>query len=144
MSSTLEVELFLHYCSLTNIFQQRELQVFHNYYYGFSLLPPCLSQRQWSEVAQWCLTLCDPTDCSLPGSSVHGIFQAIVLELIAISFSRGSSWPRDWTWVSCIAGRFFTIWAIAKSRKESPRNVSDNTVFEAEGIYPPEVSILES
>ena len=48
-----------------------------------------------SEVAQPCLTLCDPMDCSLPGSSVHGIFQAIVLEWIAISFSRGSSQPRD-------------------------------------------------
>jgi len=47
-----------------------------------------------SEVAQSCLTLCDPVDCSLPGSSVHGIFQAIVLEWIAISFSRGSSQPR--------------------------------------------------
>ena len=42
-----------------------------------------------SEVAQLCLTLCDPMDCSLPGSSVHGIFQAIVLEWIAISFSKG-------------------------------------------------------
>ena len=48
-----------------------------------------------SEVAQSCLTLCNPMDCSLPGSSVHGIFQAIVLEWIAISFSRGSSQPRD-------------------------------------------------
>ena len=115
MSSTLEVELFLHYCSLTNIFQQRELQVFHNYYYGFSLLPPCLSQRQWSEVAQWCLTLCDPTDCSLPGSSVHGIFQAIVLELIAISFSRGSSQPRDQTQVSLIIDRRFTVWTTSFS-----------------------------
>ena len=47
-----------------------------------------------SEVAQSCSTLCDPMDCSLPGSSVHGIFQAIVLEWIAISFSRGSSQPR--------------------------------------------------
>ena len=44
-----------------------------------------------SEVTQSCLTLCDPIDCSLPGSSVHGIFQAIVLEWIAISFSKGSS-----------------------------------------------------
>ena len=44
-----------------------------------------------SEVTQSCLTLCDPMDCSLPGSSVHGIFQAIVLKWIAISFSRGSS-----------------------------------------------------
>ena len=62
-------------------------------------------QEYWkeSEVAQSCLTLCDPIDCSLPGSSVHGIFQAIVLECIAISFSRGSSRPRDQTYVSCIA-----------------------------------------
>ena len=50
-----------------------------------------------SEVTQSCLTLCDPMDCSLPGSSVRGIFQAIVLEWIAISFSRGSSRPRDRT-----------------------------------------------
>ena len=52
---------------------------------------------KWSEVAQSCPTLCDPTDCSPPGSSVHGIFQAWTLEWVAISFSRGSSWPRDWT-----------------------------------------------
>ena len=50
-------------------------------------------------------------DCSPPGSSVHGILQAGILELVAISFSRESSQPRDWTWVSYIAGRFFTIWA---------------------------------
>ena len=50
-----------------------------------------------SEVAQSCPTLCDPMDCSLPGSSVRGIFQAIVLEWIAIFFSRGSSQPRDGT-----------------------------------------------
>ena len=43
-------------------------------------------------------------------SSVHGILQARILEWVAIPFSRGSSWPRDWTRVSCIAGRFFTIW----------------------------------
>ena len=55
--------------------------------------------------------LCDPIDCSLPGSSVHGIFRAIVLEWIAISFSRGSSQPRDWTRVSRIVDRHFTIWA---------------------------------
>ena len=54
---------------------------------------------------------CDPMDCSLPGSSAHGILQARILEWIAIPFSRGSSWPRDRTWVSCIAGRCFTIWA---------------------------------
>ena len=63
------------------------------------------------EVAQSCLTLCDPMDCSLPGSSVHGIFQAIVLEWIAISFSKGSSQPRDQTQVSRIVDRRFTVWA---------------------------------
>ena len=50
-------------------------------------------------------------DCSLSGSSIHGIFQARVLEWIAISFSRGSSRPRNRTWVSHIAGRRFTVWA---------------------------------
>ena len=64
-----------------------------------------------SEVAQLCPALCNPVDCSLPGSSVHGIFQAIVLEWIAISFSSGSSQPRDGTQVSRIVDRRFTIWA---------------------------------
>ena len=68
-----------------------------------------LKSESESEVAQLCPTVCDPTDCSLPGSSVHGIFQARVLEWIAISFSRGSSQPRDQTWVSRTAGRRFTV-----------------------------------
>ena len=59
-----------------------------------------------------CLTLCDPMNCSLPGSSVQGILQGRKLEWVAIPFSRGSSQPRDWTCVSWIAGRFFTILAI--------------------------------
>ena len=63
------------------------------------------------EVTQSRLTLCDPMDCSLSGPSLHGIFQAKVLEWIAISFSRGSCWPRNWTWLSRVAGRWFTIWA---------------------------------
>ena len=62
-----------------------------------------------SEVAQSCLTLCDLMDCSLPGSSIHGIFQARVLEWVAISFSKGLSQPRDHTRVSRIAGIHFTI-----------------------------------
>ena len=62
-----------------------------------------------SDVAQSCPTLCDPMDCNLPGFSIHGIFQARILECIAISFSRGSSRPRNRTWVSCIAGRCFTL-----------------------------------
>ena len=60
-------------------------------------------------------TLCDPLDCSLPGSSVHGILQARILEWVAISFSRGSSQPRDQTLASWIAGRLFTIWATRKA-----------------------------
>ena len=70
-----------------------------------------------SEVTQSCLTLCDPMDCSLLGSSVHGIFQARLLEWIAISFSRRSSRPRNRTWVSHIAGRRFTIWATRDASK---------------------------
>ena len=65
-------------------------------------------------VTQSCPTLCDPTNCSPSGSSIHGILQARILEWIAIPFSRGSSWPRDRSQVSCIAGRFFTIWATGK------------------------------
>ena len=64
-----------------------------------------------SEVAQSCPTVCDPMDCKLPGSSIHGIFQARVLEWGAMAFSRGSSWPRDWTQVSHIVGRCFMVWA---------------------------------
>ena len=66
---------------------------------------------KWSEIAQSCPTLCDPVDYRPPASSVHGISQARILEWGAISFSRGSSWPRDRTWVSCIAGRLFNLWA---------------------------------
>ena len=66
-------------------------------------------------VAQSCTTLCDPMDCSLPGSSVHGIFQARILEWVAISFSRRSSQPRDQTQVSHIVGRRFTVWATRDS-----------------------------
>ena len=66
-------------------------------------------------VAQSCLTLCNPMDCSPSGSSVHGISQARILERVAVSFSRGSSWATDWICipcVSCIAGGFFTRWAM--------------------------------
>ena len=68
-------------------------------------------QKKESEVAQLYLTLCDPVDCSLPGSSIHGIFQARVLEWVAISFSRGSSRPRDQARISRIVDRRFTVWA---------------------------------
>ena len=58
--------------------------------------------------AQSCPTLCDPMDCSLSGSSVHGILHAKILEWVAMPSSRGSSRRRDGTHVSCISGEFFT------------------------------------
>ena len=67
-----------------------------------------------NEVAQSCLTLCNPMDYSLPSYSVHRIFQARILEWIAISFSRVSSQPRDRTQVSCIEGRCFNFWLLLR------------------------------
>ena len=75
-------------------------------------------------VAQLCLTLCDPMDCSPPGSSVHEIFLARILEWVAISYFRGSSQPRDQTCVSCdscIAGRFLTAEPPGKPALEEMR-----------------------
>ena len=70
-------------------------------------------------VTQLCPTLFEPMDCSPPSSSVHWILQARILEWLTIPFSRGSSWPRDRTQVSCTAGRFFTIWATREARKNT-------------------------
>ena len=67
-------------------------------------------RRVCTKSFQSCSTLHDPMDCNPPGSSVHGILQARILEWVAMSSSRGSSQPRDWTWTSCIAGEFFTHW----------------------------------
>ena len=83
--------------------------------YQSTLFPGCflfffLSKESESEVAQSCLTLRDPMNCSPPGSSTHWIFQARVLEWVAISFSRASSWPRDPTRTYHIVGRRFTVW----------------------------------
>ena len=66
---------------------------------------------KWSEVAQSCLTLCNPVDCSPPGSSVHGFSRWRILEWVTISFSRGSFRPRGRTRVSSIGGRRFNLWA---------------------------------
>ena len=74
---------------------------------------------------QFCLTLCDPMDCGQPGSPVHETSQTRILEWVAFPFSRGSSWPKDWTWVSSIVGRFFTIWAT----RESPQELYRLTFF---------------
>ena len=72
-----------------------------------------------SDVAQSCLTLCNPMDCSLPASSIHEIFQARILESVAISFSRGSFQPRDQTPISHTAGRLFAIWATREALKDT-------------------------
>ena len=96
--------------------------VFLNIYYSLYITFPSLLAFEFSvkcvesESEKWkwsrsVMTLCDPMDCSLSSSSVHGIFHARALEWIAISFSRGASWPRNQTRVSHIAGRRFTIWA---------------------------------
>ena len=60
-------------------------------------------------------------DYRQPSSPVHGILQARILEWVAIPFSRGSCWPRDQIWVSCISGRFFTIWAISLGIRKCPQ-----------------------
>ena len=74
------------------------LALFYNFYTftdNLDVVYYSLESESESEVAQSCPTLCNPVDCSLPGSSVHGFLQARILEWIAISFSRGSSQPRD-------------------------------------------------
>ena len=75
--------------------------------HGLSVTFLCIKVH-FSSVAQSCLILCDPMDCSQSDSSVHGILQVRIMEWVVISFSRGSSQPRDQTRVSCIANRLFT------------------------------------
>ena len=96
-----------------------------------------------SEVAQSCPTLCKPMDCSLPGSSIHGIFQAIVLEWVAIPFSRGSSWPRDWTLVSCIIDRRFNIWATPKCTQVDARPLPDSVYKDYLNLFIKEMEIVK-
>ena len=90
-----------------SLFKKIDKLIFEKFICTISILCTCWL---WSEVsvAQSCRTLCDPMDCSLLDFSVPGIFQARILEWVATSFSRRSSQPRGQTWVSCIAGRFFT------------------------------------
>ena len=90
-------------------------KVLHHYHFSYSsrtdhqLLTSGISQKLCCLLLS-CVWFHDPVDCSPPGSSVHGISQARILEWIATSFSMGSSWPTDQTRVSRIAGRFFTVW----------------------------------
>ena len=90
--SAYSLHLYLCYCSdLSQIPQQ---MIIYSFDWRAALSIHSL-------VTQSCPTLCSPMDCSLPGSSVHGIHQGRILERVAISFSRGSSWPRDETHISC-------------------------------------------
>ena len=85
---------------------------------------------------QSCPTLCDTMDCSPPGSSVHGILQARILEWVAIPFSRGSSWPRNRTHIPCIASGFFTFWATLNwTELNWSRSVVSNSL-RPRGLYP--------
>ena len=89
--------------------------------YSVVSTPLCLSdtcpahRSESLSVSQSCPTLCEPMDCSPPDSSVHWISQARILEWVALPFSRGSSWPRDQTWVSCSAGGLLTVWATSEA-----------------------------
>ena len=80
----------------------------------------CISPPLLLLIIESCPTLWDPMDCSLPSSSVHGVLQARILEWVATSFSRGFSQPKYWTQVSCIAGRFFTVWVTREVTSGSP------------------------
>ena len=92
-------------------------------------------------VAHSCLILCDTVDCSLPGTSVHGILQARRLEGVAIPFSSGSSWPRDWTQFSHIAGRFFPIWA-TREAWWTYEGISNREVGTESRIFDSKIQIL--
>ena len=96
-----------------------------------------------SEVAKLYLTLCNPMDYSLPGSSIHGIFQARVLEWVAIPSSRGSSQPRNQTQVSRIVGRHFTVWATGEHSLKSLTKIPKNVLWEHILIFS-ELSVLSS
>ena len=91
---------FLYLSSITFIYHQSSI-------YYLSII--YVSKKSESAVTQLCPTLCSPVDCSLPGCS--WILQARILEWVVIFFSRASSQPKDWTWVSCVVDRFFTVWA---------------------------------
>ena len=73
---------------------------------------------------QSCPTLCDPMHCSLPGSSEHGILQTRILEWVAISFNRESSWSRDQIRVYCTAGRFFNVWATREAQVQNTHTLT--------------------
>ena len=116
-----QISLFLYFLFTSHfdwVFLLRSCAYFH------------FKKKKWS--CSVMSILCNSIDCNLPDSSIHGIFQARILESVAIVFSRGSSGPRDQTWVSHTAGSLFTVWdtrevifSLCKSsvhRKDKPRH----------------------
>ena len=98
-----------------------------------------------SEVAQSCPTHCDPVDCSPPGSFLHGILQARILEWVAISFSRGSSQPRDRTGVSYIPGRRFNLSATREAQEYwSGSSILSSGKLPHPGIEPGSLALQDS
>jgi len=91
-------------------------------------------------LSQSCLTLCNPVDFSPSGSSVPGLLRTRTLQWVAIPFSRGSSWLRDQTRVSCIADRFFTIWATREAqagyaKKPTKRKAWTSSITQIEKFF---------
>ena len=103
------------------------------YWSGVPLPSPVHEREKWEWSCSVMPTLSDPMDFSLPGSSVHGICQAKILEWVAISFSRESSWPRDWTHVSCIGRWILYHWATWETCCSVYR--SGNTMSYAWNLY---------
>ena len=110
-------------CRNATDFYMIPLYIYRKSVYVYMCVYICFCCVRWSV----CPTLCDPINYSPPESSVHGILQATILEWIAIPFSRGSSQPRDQTWVSCIAGRFFTIWATKEVHTQTHTHTHTHT-----------------
>ena len=102
---------------------------------------------KWSEVAQSCLTLCDSMDCSPPGSSTHEIFQARILEWVAISFSRRYSWPRDQThvsWISLLGRWILYHWATWEAQVETYSLNLVHQVLKRSSVYQPRLGNLNT
>ena len=95
-----------------------------------SATPPLWNCRQKT------LTLCEPMDCSPPGSSVHGVLQARILEWVAISFCRGSSRPRNRTWVSCTSRWVLYHWAPGKPKAQWVCPKSQSWKGWSQALYP--------
>ena len=89
-------------CSSTVTAESYFVFIFGHFLWQLNTIVPVCLHACVCSVAQLCLTLCNPVDCSPPGSSVHGTLRARIMEWVAISFSRGSSRPRDGTCISCV------------------------------------------